>query len=210
MKNPLRSPRFYLFVVIVLAIWIVLSPFIAARLITQKEIDSPDAILVLAGSAAYRERSALAAQLFNRGAAPRILLTDDGRTSGWSDTEKENLKYVELARRELVADGVPEDRITILEGKVSGTIDEARIMCASAAKLGLTKILLVTSGYHSKRALHTFEATAANESKDISFGISSVAPGIDTPAASVWWLSMKGWEFVAGEYVKAVYYETLF
>lgn len=195
---------------IALAAWIALSPLIATRLVTQKEIDRPDAILVLAGSAAYRERSTLAAQLFNRGAAPRILLTDDGRASGWSESEKGNVKYVELARRELVAEGVPEDRITILEGEATGTVSEARIMCASAAELGVAKVLLVTSGYHSKRALRTFEATASDESKDISFGISSAPPGIDTPAASVWWLSTNGWEFVAGEYVKAVYYETLF
>ena len=186
-----------------------IAPFLAGYLIRNKKIDKPDAILVLAGSAAYKERTARAAELFREGAAPRIVLTDDGRSSGWSESERRNVKYVELAKRELVSGGVPDDRIAILDGDVAGTIDEAKVMCGAAERLGVAKVLLVTSGYHTRRALRAFEGIATKESRPIEFGIDGVAPGSDTPSVSTWWLSVKGWEFVAGEYVKAIYYETL-
>lgn len=209
MNRASRFQKVCFVAVISVAVWVIVAPFLADLLVTKLDIENPDAIVVLAGSAVYKERSALAAQLFLGRVAPRILLTDDGRSSGWSDSEKRNVKYVELAKRELVSAGVPEDRITIIEGDVAGTIDEARAVCASAEEMGLSKVLLVTSGYHSRRALRAFQATAAKESKPIEFGIAAVPPGGDTPAPSIWWLSTNGWKYVAGEYVKALYYETI-
>ena len=33
-----------------------------------------------------------------------------------------------------------------------------------------------------------------------------VAPGEETPAPCCWWVTARGWQMVAGEYVKLIYY----
>lgn len=178
-------------------------------LMSERALDRPDAILVLAGSAVYRERTAHAAELFRQGVAPLIVLTNDDKESGWSASDGDNPKFVELAKRELIAGGVPEEQIRILEPKVTGTIVEAKLLASTAGGLGIKRLLLVTSAYHSGRALRTFDEVAVSGGADIVFGMSPVPTGIETPSVWMWWLSLRGWRFVAGEYVKSVYYETL-
>lgn len=192
-----------------LAVWLTAAPLAAVMLVADKDIDRPDAILVLAGSAVYRERNAHAAKLFAEGRAPLVVLTNDAKRSGWSDEAGTNPRFVELAKAELVSQGVPEDRIRILEPKVTGTIVEARLIAASAERLGLRRLLIVTSSYHSARALRTFEEVIAKDAAPLEVGISPVPTGVETPSYLTWWLSVRGWRFVAGEYAKSVYYETL-
>lgn len=208
MKKSLIKKTLIIFAVLV-CLWVAAAPLVAAMLISERKIDRPDAILVLAGSAVYRERTAHAAGLFRQGVAPLIVLTNDDKKSGWSAPDGDNPKFVELARRELIAGGVPEERIRILETKVTGTIVEARLLVSTAGDLGIRRLLLVTSSYHSARALRTFDEVAVSDGADIAFGMSPVPTGIETPSVWTWWLSLRGWRFVVGEYVKSVYYETL-
>ena len=189
--------------------WVLVAPLIALLLVSEKQIESPDAILVLAGSAVYRERNSHAARLFQEGKAPLILLTNDDKRSGWSDADGANPRFVELARRELVAQGVPQDRIRVLEPKVTGTIVEARLLASTAEGMGIKRLLLVTSSYHSARALRTFEEVVGTDGRGLEVGMSPVPTGVETPSVMTWWLSVKGWRFVVGEYVKSVYYETI-
>lgn len=205
-KKLLSSRKFHLVFAGLLAAWLVAAPLAAKSLIARKAIEKPDAILVLAGSAVYKERNEHAAALFRQGISPRIIITDDDRVSGWSAEEGANMKYAELARRELTANGVPADRITVLEEPVSGTVFEARLLADRARSLGLKNVLLVTSAYHSARALRTFERVSKNAENSLEFGIDPVDPGIETPSELTWWLSVRGWRFVGGEFVKSVYY----
>lgn len=201
--------KFCLAIISAFAAWIICAPILAEVLIVTKEIKKPDAIVVLAGSAVYKERNSHAAELFREGAAPMVVLTDDGRDAGWSDRDKRNLKYVELAKRVLISVGVPEEKIVVLDAPVEGTIDEAKLIVARADGLGLKRILLVTSSYHSSRTLRTFEDVAAREGKQVEFGIDPVRPGLETPKPLTWWLSVRGWRFVAGEWVKSIYYKAI-
>jgi uncharacterized SAM-binding protein YcdF (DUF218 family) len=189
---------------VALLCWIAAAPLLASYLIVEKPLHQADAILVLGGSSVYRERTKLAAELYLRGAAPKILLTDDGGKSGWSQTEQTNLPYVELARRNLVDQGVAPGAIEILEPHVSGTIDEARLLHSKVPGAGIKSLLLVTSAYHSRRALAAFEKATAGDSVEI--GIQTAPTGGETPNPVSWWLSGRGWAFVGGEYVKSVFY----
>ena len=58
--------------------------------------------------------------------------------------------------------------------------------------------------YHSRRALWTFEKVFATE--DVEIGIESAPTGQQTPPPFYWWLTARGWQMVAGEYVKSLYY----
>lgn len=185
-------------------LWVFTAPFLAEHLIIEKPLEKADAILVLGGSAVYAERTMKAAEIYKRGVAPKIFLTDDGERAGWSKKEQTNLPYVELARRSLIGQGVPAEAIEILPGEVTGTDWEARRLLADLDRNGVHSVLLVTSAYHTRRALWTFEKFLAG--KDVRFGIEHPPAGEQTPQPAYWWLTKRGWEMVGGEYVKSAVY----
>lgn len=204
--------RFKIFAVLLACFvgWPVAAPFLAERLIVEKPLARADAILVLGGSATYVERTRKAAELYRNGVAPKIYLTDDGGRGGWSPAEQTNLKFVEMARRRLISEGVPAENIEILDrAVVSGTIDEARLFAEIATAGNLKSVLLVTSAYHTGRALWTFEKVSAGGPR-LEVGIESPPPGIQTPPPNFWWLSPAGWQMVAGEYIKIAYYRAFY
>jgi uncharacterized SAM-binding protein YcdF (DUF218 family) len=184
--------------------WLIAAPFLAERLIIEKPLERADAIFVLGGSSVYLERTRRAAAEYKRGVAAKVFLTDDGERSGWSRLEKRNIPYVELAQRNLIAEGVNAEHIVIIKPAGSGTIYEAQQFKERAAEENWQTVLLVTSAYHTRRTLWTFERVFERE--NVRFGIVAVPPGEQTPAPNVWWLAPRGWSFVAGEYVKSFYY----
>ena len=186
------------------AIWIIIAPFLATALIVEKPLDHADAIIVLSGSATYKERTRKAVELFKQGTAPRIFITDDGTRSGWNSGEEKNIPYVDLEQRELLAGGVSPEAITVLPGTVAGTDDEAKKLAEEVTARPLEKVLVVTSAYHSRRALRTFEKILAR--KYVEIGIAHPPTGEQTPQPNYWWLRPRGWQTVAGEYVKSVVY----
>lgn len=187
-----------------LVVWALIAPRLATYLIVEKPLDHADAIIVLSGSAVYKERTRKAAELYKQGVATRIFLTDDGAHAGWSRDERTNTPFVVLEQRELIANGVLPDSITVLPGKVSGTDYEAKALADEIAARPLASVLIVTSGYHTRRALKTFEKILAGTRTEID--ITGVPPGDQTPNPKYWWLQPRGWQMVAGEYVKSVVY----
>lgn len=182
--------------------WILVAPLLAEILIVEKTLNKADAILVLGGSAVYLERTRKAAEVYKNGVAPVIFLADDGERAGWSRTEKRNPAYVELAQRNLITEGVPVESIVILQPKGSGTIYEAQITAQKAKTENIKRLLIVTSAYHTRRALWTFEKVFAADNLNTELGIAAPPPGEQTPLPIFWWLSPNGWKTVAGEYVK--------
>jgi uncharacterized SAM-binding protein YcdF (DUF218 family) len=199
-----RGFKLILAAVLLLLSWSLLAWWLAERLIVQRPLDKADAIVVLGGSATYIERTQKAAQLFQEKISDRIILTNDGLQSGWSQSEQRNLYFIELARRELIAQGVPPENIEELSPVVSGTKDEAILVGEETRKRGWRRVLIVTSGYHSRRSLWLFDLYG--KSGETEFGIVSPPPGGQTPPPFYWWLTPKGWNMVAGEYMKSAYY----
>jgi uncharacterized SAM-binding protein YcdF (DUF218 family) len=184
--------------------WCLIGSLLANFLIVEKPLTRADAIIVLSGSAAYRERTRKAAQLYKQGVAPKIYITDDGQFAGWSEAEQRNPPFYELEKRELISNGVDPDAITVMPGIVAGTDDEARAIADEVHNQPIHSLLIVTSAYHTRRALWTFEKALAGQRVEI--GIVSPLPGQQTPTAYVWWIYPSGWSSVAAEYVKSVVY----
>jgi uncharacterized SAM-binding protein YcdF (DUF218 family) len=184
--------------------WPLLAWLAAEALVTNPAPTHADAMLVLAGSSTFKERTHQAAQLFKEGRAPKIILTNDNQESGWSAELQTNPLYVQRAASELKLCGVPEENIEIVPETVSSTRDEAARVREYAAAARLHSILVVTSAYQVRRASWTFDQMFAGSGVSISF--SSVPPGDQTPRPLTWWLHRRGWRMVAGEYVKLVYY----
>src|SRR5687768_10298377 len=124
-------------------------------LIVSAPLASADAIVVLSGSSTYVERAQKAAQLFHEGRAPLVLLTDDHTRGGWSSAQQRNPFFVERAIDELIKRGVPAERIRIVPGIASNTRSETLLVKEYAASQSLRSVLVVTSWYHSRRALRS-------------------------------------------------------
>lgn len=204
MKKGSRVFNISIILVLLFAAWIFSAPFLAKRLIVEKPLERADVILVLAGSSVFQERTQKAADLFKQGIAPKIILTDDGEKGGWSKIERRNPLFVEMAQKNLIAEGVPSEAIEIIKPNGSGTIYEAQIFSEKVSQTNWKSVLLVTSAYHTRRTLWTFEKELKDE--NITVGIVSVAVGQQTPLPDFWWISPRGWSSVAGEYVKSFYY----
>lgn len=191
-------------IVLALVAWPMLAWGMARVLVARAELAHADALAVLAGADAYRERTREAARLFAEGRAPKILLTNDDLRGGWSTEQQRNPYFVERAFDELRGAGVPAERIEVLPGAVSSTHDEAVRLHEYAAEHELRSLLVVTSAYHSRRALWTLRRVFRNDGTEI--GLDAAAPGDATPGAATWWLHARGWRIVAMEYPKIVYY----
>ena len=100
-----------------------------------------DIIIVLGGGGTH-ERPQRAAELFLQRAAPRILCTGAG-----DDVINCHI---------LIRDGVPPADIQ-LEGKSRTTRQNAQFACQILRAENIHSAIIVTSWYHSRRALKTFE-----------------------------------------------------
>lgn len=187
-----------------LIIWSLLAWVAAEALIVKSELAHADALVVLAGSSTYVERTQRAAQLFQTGRAPKIILTNDNVPSGWSAEEERNPLFVERAADELKRQGVPAEKIEIVPGVVSSTYDEAVRLREYAGAKSLRSILIVTSAYQSRRALWTMRRVFRGS--DVQLGVHAVEPGQQAPRSATWWWSGLGWQMVPGEYLKMAYY----
>ena len=199
-----RRFKFILAVTATLVIWALFAPHLATYLIVSRPLAKADAIIVLSGSEVYRERTRKAAELYKQGISQRILITNDGEFSGWSQTEQTNPPFFELERRDLIANGVPPEAIEVLPGIVSGTDDEARAVAAENDARPLQTLVIVTSPYHTRRALRTFDKILTGRGVDI--GIEHPGVGEMSPTPNYWWLTPSGWQMVAMEHLKSVIY----
>lgn len=134
-----------------------------------------DAIVLLAGN--HKERSPAAAMLYRDGYAPLVILSNDGMISGWSTKYNRNLYQIEWAEEELVKLGVPRKKILKLPFYGSSTMFDALAVKRYLFKNGVKKIIVVTSDYHTRRALWTFKHALKEYTTDItifpaqSFGV---------------------------------------
>lgn len=203
MKTRINHIKLLINFLAILLAWTFFAAFFAKALVVEKPLDHADVILVLSGSSAYVERTHKAVLIYQQGVAQKIVLTDDGEQAGWSQKEQRNPLYVELAKRALLARGIPDDAIKVLEPKVAGTMDEAKVVYKFALENRWKSLLIVTSPYHSRRALRTFESVFTANGLEANLGV-VVAEQIRRDF--FWWLASNGWRDVAGEYVKSLVY----
>ncbi len=201
-KRKIYYLRFFGILLVSFVLWVLISPFLAWFLVVEKPVEKADAIWILGGSAAYLERTQKAAEVYRQGISDKIFVVDDGVRGGWNDGEKRNLPFYEISKRELVAAGVNENAIEIVKPIGDGTNYEAKLFAEKNSDNRIKSLLLVTSPYHTRRALWTFQ----HFNPKIEIGIISPETGQQTPTIYFWWLSGKGWSVVFSEYLKFIYY----
>ena len=200
-----RRRRIFLKVLVACVLLWPFAAWLGARLlITEAPLDNADAIVVLSGSANYKERAHEATRLLLEGRSPRILITNDNQHGPWSSPDQRNLFFYERSLKEIRNAGVPAEKVELLPQAVSSTHEEAELVRQYAAAHGLRSVLIVTSAYHSRRALWVFSRVFGNTGTRI--GLVSVRPGDESPRPATWWFSRRGWKLVPTEYIKMIYY----
>ena len=189
--------------VLAFAAWIAAAPYVADFLVAPRERLKADAIVVLSGSQVYDERIRHAIAAYNAAPVIAVILTNDGVIGGWSSRRQANLPSQLHGRDQLVDAGIDPDKIVLLSSKVGSTYDEAVVLRHYAEHSHIRSILLITSPYHSRRALWIFRRVLG---EDVRVAIDSRPPGNHTPDRKWWWLTARGWHYVGLEYLKFAYY----
>jgi uncharacterized SAM-binding protein YcdF (DUF218 family) len=130
-------------------------PQLEKFLVVNEQLAHADALVVMAGETSLRLPAA--ARLFKEGKGDKILLTNDGIFSSWSEEKQRNLYDVEWAEVDLLKMGIPGSAIVKLTYSSSGTIFDALNTRKFALANGMKSLLVVTSDYHTRRSLWTFQ-----------------------------------------------------
>jgi len=153
-----------------------------------------DVIVVLAGETDRRPARAL--ELLDLGYAPRLILdvTADARIYQWTQPELAE-KYIQ---------GRPESKaITLCAIHGLSTKEEASEAGRCLESIGGTRVLLVTSDYHTRRALSIFSREAPNHSYSVAAAYDAREFGVQWWRHREWsktnlyeWMRLTWWELI--------------
>ena len=158
-------------------------------LVKDQAPEKADIALVLAGDA-EGNRILTAAQLTRRGYVPKILVSGPGGLYGYHECDLE----IPFA----VKAGYPESYFVHFENEARSTKEEAHDAVERLRQMGVHKILLITSDYHTRRAGAIFRAAAP----DLQFIVVSAPDKYFTPNG--WWHSRDGQKVAFTEWMKTV------
>jgi uncharacterized SAM-binding protein YcdF (DUF218 family) len=137
---------------IVLLINVFALPRLGSWLVRQDPLETADAIIVLGGT--MYERPLEAADLLKEGFAPRIFLFREYSDWGEEELIARGVPYVSTADVQMATLqrlGVPQDRVELLD-RAGSTADEAGFVQALVTQRKFSRVIIVTSKQHTRRA----------------------------------------------------------
>lgn len=163
----------------------------SGRFLVVNEPRKSDVMVVLAGETDRRPARGL--ELLDHGYASRLILDVPAEAKIY------RLNQVELARK--YVEGLPQaNSITVCPVYGQSTRDEAQDVARCLQGVSGRSILLVTSDFHTRRALSIFNR--------VSPGNYSVAAAFDEREFGVQWWRHREWAKVNfGEWVKLIWWE---
>ena len=156
---------------------------------TREGCDEADAIIAVSGGDT-NARTAHAVDLYKNGWAPLIIFSGAAQDkSGPSNA---------LAMRQIaIESGVPADAIAIEEDS-ENTEQNAVNTKTIVEERGIKQVILVTSGYHQRRASLEF-------GKQLGSSVTiENSPTSDRDWSWYWWLTPRGWWLALGEFTKII------
>ena len=178
-------------------------PFAGTYLVVQQPLEHADAIVVLAGPRA--ERWLEAVDLFREGWAPRIVLSRGRIDNGEARLSAMGIRFpqdADLARDAMLQMKIPADAIVLLPESLDNTAQEAASTRRMAAAAGWSRIIVVTSKYHSRRAGYAF----AREFRGTAMRIVMRTTRYDSALPARWWTTRPDVRYVLSELQKLVAY----
>ncbi len=191
MKTPARKKRELLITVAVLGL-VTGFALNAGRMLVIDQPRTSDVILVLAGETEHRPARAL--QLLGEGYTRKIVL----------DVPAEGQVYefslLQLAAR--YVENLPQ-KASISMCPIEGlsTKDEVREAEQCLAREGAKSVLIVTSDFHTRRALHIFQ----KEIPGISFSVAAVHDS--TQFGTRWWAHRQWAKTLLDEWLRLIWWQ---
>ncbi|MCB9234907.1 MAG: YdcF family protein [Bacteroidia bacterium] len=185
---------------ILLVLFLFRQPILRAMgnyLIYNDELEPVEAIFVLAGGA--KERGTEAARLYHLGISKHLLCTGEEESIPLANGTW--IGMGELTRNFILAGGVDSAAIELIPVGTS-TFEEYSAIKDYCLGHGLTKIIILSSEFHTRRVSQVFKRDFAKA------GIQAIIRG--APDANLadkeWWQTENGLVFVNNEYIKILYY----
>lgn len=164
-----------LIIVLVFIVALAVGAFVGVGffLSPQDELEKSDAIVTISGGETS-QRVAEAVDLFKNGWAPLLIMSGAARD--------EKVSNAEMMQQIAVSLGVPRAKI-MTEKEAENTLDNAKFVRDIIKDQKFTKIILVTSPYHQKRASLAF----AKALKDLPVKIINHSSTDSTWRKNGWW-----------------------
>jgi len=154
--RPLVARTLGIIVAILIVVFLLFLPFAGRFFNDPDPLDRADVILILAG--ARVERWLEGFELYKEGWAPRIVISPGPVDRIEYALHARGVRFPrqgDLVRDALLALGVPADAVTVLPDGVDNTAAEAAAL-QRAFPPGITRLIVVTSPYHTRRAGFAF------------------------------------------------------
>lgn len=153
------------------------------------ECKKVDAIVVVSGGDT-QGRTAAGIELYKNGWANSLVLSGAAR-------DKSGISNAAAMQEQAISAGIPADAIYIDE-KAETTTQNAINTQEIFQKNNFNEVILVTSGYHQRRASLEFEKQTQNVT------IYNHPVTQDKDWGWYWWLTPRGWWLAGGELVKII------
>ena len=195
MKSKPRSRRLWLGVVLLVGLLLAavlhaqILGALGAYLVQAGPPQKADAALVLAGDG-WGYRVLTAAQLARDGFVPRVLVSGPDGAYG--------LHECDLAIPFAVKHGYPESYFVHMENSARSTVAEARAVLPEIRRMGVQRLIVVTSNFHTRRAGAIFRKLAPD------LTILVVAAQDKDFTADGWWHGRQGQKTFLMEWEKTI------
>jgi len=166
----------------------------AARFLVVDEPEKSDAIVVLAGETNVRPARAL--DLLRQGMAPHVFLDAETRDVIY------NQRLVEIAQK-YVNDLAEANRVSVCPITGYSTIAEADDVSRCLQPLGPHRVLIVTSEYHTRRALKIFRHRLPQ------YEFSAAAARNPAQFGEAWWTTREWAKVTFDEWAKMLWWEAV-
>jgi uncharacterized SAM-binding protein YcdF (DUF218 family) len=194
-KSKPRSRRLWLGVVLLVGLLLAavlhaqILGALGAYLVQAGPPQKADAALVLAGDG-WGYRVLTAAQLARDGFVPRVLVSGPDGAYG--------LHECDLAIPFAVKHGYPESYFVHMENSARSTVAEARAVLPEIRRMGVQRLIVVTSNFHTRRAGAIFRKLAPD------LTILVVAAQDKDFTADGWWHGRQGQKTFLMEWEKTI------
>ena len=191
--------------VLILAVFgIGFLPFAGRYLVYQDPLEKADAVIVLAG--ARVERWLEGVELYRGGWAPQVVISPGRIEDAERELRSMGIRFpsdAELARDAMLQMKVPVTAVETIPESLDNTAQEAAAVHQLASQRRWTRLIVVTSKYHTRRARFAF----VREFKGTNVRILMRASRYDTSTPERWWRHRADSRYVMSELEKLIAYK---
>jgi uncharacterized SAM-binding protein YcdF (DUF218 family) len=169
----------------------------------EDPLQKADAIFVLAGT--RLERPFEAVDLYKEGYAPVVVLSPGRQEVGEALLRQRGIRFpseVELQRDALVQLGIPPAALVATSGYVDNTAQEANLLRAMVKTHHWTRVIIVTSKFHTRRAAFAFRRGLEGTGAEVVMR----ATRYDIADPAHWWRNRADFRFASSEFQKLIVY----